>query len=369
MRILKSETAKQREQLVLRLIIQAFIETRKPVGSEFITKTGKLGLSSATIRNIMKKLEDEGYLYHSHTSGGRMPTDRAYRAYVDYLKEVQKYVLEERERIESQYHHKMDEIDSLMVQTTKMLAQISNSAGFVYTLDIKDQRLTRVDFVLLGPNYLLVIVITESGMVKHCPVKLSYSISTAKLRALSSFINYEISGLTLGQAQKKLWQYLNTGRPEFASVAEIARAVLSDLESATAMGDEVYIEGMGYLLEDGDMNHQEFRQMLAILEEKKRFSGLLAEKLKDALNAPEGESTSITIGTENELKELQNCSMVTCTYKVSDRPIGLIGVLGPKHMEYNKMIPLVNFISELMQNSLSEWESFMLSDKREDNNK
>ncbi|MBT4008254.1 MAG: hypothetical protein HOF07_03170, partial [Elusimicrobiaceae bacterium] len=131
MRILKPEVAKQREDKILRLIIEEFVKTKKPIGSELISQKGMQDISSATIRNIMKQLEEKGYLYHPHTSGGRIPTDKAYRFYVDYLVKAQQMASKERESIEEEYHGQMEELDKAMIQTSKMLAMLSKSAGFV----------------------------------------------------------------------------------------------------------------------------------------------------------------------------------------------------------------------------------------------
>ena len=131
MRILKPEIAKARKEKILRWVIQQFVETRRPVGSQMIAQGALQDVSSATIRNIMKELEEEGYLYQPHTSGGRIPTDKAYRYYVDYLANVQKMAARERQRIEEQYDARVNEVDNILVQTSRLLAMLSGRRGGV----------------------------------------------------------------------------------------------------------------------------------------------------------------------------------------------------------------------------------------------
>ena len=144
MRILKPEVAKARKEKILRWVIQQYVETRRPVGSQMIATEALPDVSSATIRNIMAELEEEGFLYQPHTSGGRIPTDKAYRYYVDYLANVQKMAAKERQRIEEAYDARVNEVDNMLVQTSRLLAMLSGAAGFVYTSNVQEQRVQRL---------------------------------------------------------------------------------------------------------------------------------------------------------------------------------------------------------------------------------
>ena len=176
MRILKPEIAKARKEKILRWVVQQFVETRRPVGSQMIAEGALQDVSSATIRNIMKELEEEGYLYQPHTSGGRIPTDKAYRYYVDYLASVQKMAAQERQRIEEQYDERVSEVDNMLVQTSRLLAMLSGAAGFVYTAHVEDQRVQRLDFIPLAPGMILAVLGSQSGAVGHLPGRTGYVI-------------------------------------------------------------------------------------------------------------------------------------------------------------------------------------------------
>lgn len=347
MRILKPEIAKDREEKILRMIVQEFVESRKPVGSELVAQKGLSGVSSATIRNIMKKLEDEGFLYQPHSSGGRIPTDKAYRFYVDYLSKIQTIAAKERQRIEDEYKRNTEEINRVMVQTCKMLSELSNSAGFVFTQNVKDHIVQRLDFLPLGVSTLLAVLVTAEGTVKHWPVRINIAIDIPKLMALNSFVNDQISGLTLRDAQRVMWEAASTAGRPFADIADLAANILKEMSGPQSNGEQLYIEGMSQLVETAQQHdYMEMAQMLRVIEERDRFAGLLGEKMKQLES--NNNRINVSIGEENHLSELRNLSIITTAYKVGDKTVGILGILGPKHMQYNRMISLVNFIGEML---------------------
>jgi len=366
MRILKEETAKERKETILRWIIQEYIRIKKPIGSELVARKANLNLSSATIRNIMQTLEKEGYLHQPHTSGGRVPTDKAYRFYVNYLTEVQKFASEQKAVIEDEYQSQMDEIDKLMVQTSKTLANLSHSAGFVFTSNVYDQTVKRIDFVSLGLRSFLAVLVTDSGTVRHWPVTLPYEITPQRLRILSTFINQEISGLSLRDAQEKLHKIALIENRELKDATGLAIKFLSNVSENVQVDDDLYVDGLGQLVDSmSESQAHNFVETLRIMEDKKRFAQMLTDKLKGYKKEIKSPSSriSVTIGAENEIKELHNLSMVSCTYRIGKKTLGLLGILGPRHMQYSKMISLVANVGDLMEKTLLEWEKLMLGEE------
>lgn len=363
MRILKPEVAKERKEKILRWVVQQFVENRRPIGSQLLADSALKDISSATIRNIMKDLEEEGYLYQPHTSGGRIPTDKAYRYYVDYLTGMQRMAAQERQRIEKQYDERVNELDNVMLQTSRLLAHLSGAAGFVYAANVADQVVRRLDFLPLGAGTLLAVLITQAGTVQHWPVRLGYDLAPAKVRLLSNFINEEIAGMTLKEAQKFLWQYIQADHREVADIADVAVQVLKDMQKPRADAEQLYIEGLGRMLETTEeSDYEDLRQMMRIVEERQRLSGLLAEKMDDLRRS--GKDVAVTIGSENEIKELQNVSIVSSAYRVGDRTVGMLGIIGPKHMQYTKVMSLVKLMGDLLEGSISAWNA--LPGKEED---
>jgi len=359
--VLKPETAKERQEAILRWIIQQHVETRRPVASETVAKKSGLKLSSATIRNAMKKLEEEGFLLQSHVSGGRVPTDKAYRLYVDYLSDAQRLALTEKTSIERAYNRRLDEIDSIMSQTSRMLAALSHSAGFVFSANVCEHTVARLDFIPLSPDYLLAVLVTESGAVRHWPIKLSSEIPAQRLRVLGAFLNQEIAGLTLKEAQKKLWRIFSDGEIEVRGAADMARQFLSNIERHTDCSQDLHVDGLGQLLDGNPVDFDSLRRTLAIMEEKKRFSLMLSDKLREFEGGGK-RALTVTIGTENSLKEFRDFSMVSCVWKAGERAAGMLGILGPRHMEYAHMISLVDFMGELMEKTIAQWERRLLSE-------
>lgn len=361
MRILKPEVAKARKEKILRWVIQQYVETRRPIGSQMIAKGALQDVSSATIRNILAELEQEGYLYQPHTSGGRIPTDKAYRYYVDYLSHVQKMAARERQMIEQQYENRVSEVNNMLVQTSRLLAMLSGAAGFVYTAQKEDQRIQRLDFIPLSSDMMLAVLVLESGSVKHWPVRTA-PIALSKLRILSRFINDEIAGHTLAEARQILWQYIQSGHPEISGMADVAAQVLKDMQRPQTGSDELYVEGFGRLLENtSEQDYEDLRQMMRIVEERDRFSSLLNQKMASLEKSDK--RINVTIGSENELQELKNLSIVSTACRVGEKTIGMIGIIGPKHMEYTRVMSLVNYIGSLLEASMNHWTALPLENE------
>ncbi len=363
MRILKPEVAKEREEKILRWVIEQFATTRRPVGSELVAQGALPGVSSATIRNIMAHLEEEGYLHQMHTSGGRIPTDKAYRFYVDYLSRAQKMAAAEKARIEREYEQKVAEVDKAMVQTSRMLAMLSRSAGFVFTANVTEKTVQRLDFIPLSATNILAVLVTEDGIVKHWPVRATHIVNASRLRVLSHFINEQIAGLTLKEAQRILWEVISTTHKEIGDMADLAMKVLRDMEAQSEQTSELYLEGVGGLLEnltEGD--YEDLRQMMRILEEREKLSNMLSERMS-AMG--EDKKITVSIGAENELKEMKNLSIVTSAYKVGDKTVGMVGIIGPKHMEYTRMMSLVNFVGGMLETAIENWQKLNLEQEDE----
>jgi|GEM_PF-147080 len=362
MRVLKPEVAKERENNLLRWIVQEFVSTRRPVGSELVAEKARLGVSSATVRGIMKRLEDDGYLHQEHTSGGRVPTDKAYRFYVDYLSGAQALALKEKEKIQSEYDREMDEMDALLTQTSRMLAALSHSAGFAYSSSVRGQNIVRLDFIPLGPSAILAVLVTDSGSIRHFPLRLNYEIPARRLRLLASFINQEVTGLPFSEAKHKLWHYLSDEHSEVRDVADLARQFLEDVERQAGGGEDLHIEGLGQLVGQSS-DFPGLRDMLNVMEERRRLAGLFDEKLRDMAARP-ASRLNVAIGAENELRELRGLSMITCSYRAGERTAGMLGIIGPRHMEYSRMISLVNFMGELVEKTIGHWEKMLAPGNR-----
>jgi heat-inducible transcriptional repressor len=337
----------KREQKVLQAIIHHYISTGKPVGSKVLTRHYNFDLSSATIRNIMAKLEKTGYLGHPHTSAGRVPTDAGYRFYVDRLVQIQKLAHEEASLIQHEYETHRREVEKIMQQTSRMLSMLSNYTAFVLPPLLKATTFKRIELIYLERKKILVLFITDADFVKHKIVELSEEIEPELLQKASNYFNQELTGLNLGEIKRFISGELNKTRiPDFKLLNfmhKVTRRIF-DFDQK----ESIYLEGASNIVGHPDFgDYEKIRSVFEIIEERETFSKLLYERMKD-------NGVKVLIGKENPCKQMQECSLITSTYKAGTNAVGVLGIIGPKRMEYPKMIALVNFVSKLVNEVLDK---------------
>jgi heat-inducible transcriptional repressor len=361
MRVLKPEIAEERKRRLLQWVIHRYMKTSAPVSSKAIADEGKFKLSPATIRNALKELEDEGYLFQEHTSAGRVPTDKGYRLYVDYLVEAQRLAAQEKQHIESEYSSRVAELDELLAQTSRMLSSLSHSAGFALSPRLGQQPVRRLELVPLGPRHVLVVLVTESGLIRHWPLELPSTVSPDRLGLLSRFLNENLNGMNVQEIRDEIYGKIEAAEREFRELGQLVKLVLKQVAHAGAP-DEMYLDGAMSLASLPSADPGQLRSLLSVVEDKKRLAHILAEEFQEQLKlharrtgVDKRPKVQVRIGDENR-PELRSLSLVTTTYEVEDKLVGLLGILGPRHMEYPKMIALVNFVGAVVSETLSRWE-------------
>ncbi|HNW43424.1 MAG TPA: heat-inducible transcriptional repressor HrcA [Elusimicrobiales bacterium] len=385
MRVLKPEVAQDRKEKILNWVVYNYVSTGRPVSSELIAEEGRFNVSSATIRNILKELEDTGYLFQAHTSGGRIPSDKGYRSYVDNVLKLQRLAASEKERLEQEYDRRAEQLDGFLKHTSRMLADMSKWAGFVMSSDMDLDSVKRLDLLSMGPKSVLSVLFAHSGVIKHATFSLTSPADKNSVRGLSTRLNRRIKDLPIADLPQVV-------RDEFLAhernkgLEELLRKIVEYFRGLAKSDDALYLEGLSRIysnLEEG--NIEDFRSIARLLEEKERFSGLLRERLRDcaiktkALAAPapfqgverrsgilnprdaavkplKRRLVDVTIGSENSIKEFKNFSLVSSSYCLNDKAVGLVGILGYKRMEYPRMISLVDTVSSMMEDMLGEWE-------------
>ena len=352
MRQLKPEVAEQRKRSLLQWVIHYYIKTSKPVSSAVIAEEGGFDLSSATIRNILQELENEGFLAQPHTSSGRQPTDKGYRFYVDYLMDIQRLAADEKERIESQYKNRMEELDTLLMESAKLLSRVSHGAGLVLSPTMKGSALKRLELIHLGGRNVLALMVTEAGLVRHWPIKLGFAPTARQINTLNRFLNDNIRGCSAAQAQKVVMAKLRQMEQEFRELNALASELLGQV--GELMGpNALYVEGTDSLVsqaEDiGDL--QQVQSLMRLIGERETITGLLESELARRDARP-----TVKIGQESGIPELAGLSLITTTYKKGDTIVGVLGILGSKRMEYSRMMSLVEYLSGLVSRKLMYWE-------------
>lgn len=355
-RTLKPGVAEQRKKNLLQWVIHYYIKTSRPVSSSEIADKAGLDLSPASVRNILQELEEEGYLHQPHTSAGRLPTDKGYRFYVDYLVDVQRLASDEKERIGREYRRRMEELDTLLLETSKLLSKVSHGAGLVLQPELKAHALKRLELIHLGGRNVLAILVTEGGLVRHWPIKLGFSPTAAQINTLNRFLNDNIRGCSVRQAQKEIMSRLKDMEREFQELQSLAGELLKEV-GRLIEPDALYVEGADSLLshaeEIGDI--QTVQSLMRVLGDRERIAGLLESELEKAEGAG-GLKPIVRIGKESGIPELSGMSLVTRVYQHNGRVMGVLGILGSKRMEYSRMMSLVDYMSDLVSERLRSWD-------------
>jgi heat-inducible transcriptional repressor len=369
MRILKPETAENRRKKILNWVVYNYVNTGKPVSSDLIASCGDLDISSATIRSVLKNLEETEYLEQPHTSGGRVPTDKGYREYVDNILQLQRMALNEKDKLEHEYENRIEQLDVLMRHTSKVIANLSKCAGFTLSADMENDVLQRIDFVPMSFKSILVIIVTHSGVVKHFPIVLSEQVNKKYLKALSSQINKRLKDVSVTDASRIIWdEYINVKVKDNIN-GEVLKKLYDYFLKAAKEKESVYLEGLAKISQYAEKDDfEDFKNIMRVIEERDSFSHMIKERLRECVekkkitNQAGNRIVDVTIGSETQIKEFNNFSLITSTYCVKGKVVGLVGILGNKRMEYPKMISLVDSVSYMVEGMLSQWDEITFND-------
>lgn len=363
MRALDHDEQEHRKRKVLQAVVHEYVHTGKPVGSSSIVSSGRMGLSSATVRNILSELEKEDLITHPHTSAGRVPTDKGYRIYVDSLIELQRLAVQEEKKIRREYESRTQEIEVLMSQTSKMLSSLSHYTGFVMSPKLEKNKFAHLELVPLGERKILAAMVTESGLTKHFLLRPETEIPREHLRGISRIMNESFQGCTLQDVQRNMTERLEQAREQYHSIMSLAQEIGQEIGRLAT--NELYVEGTSNILSLPDFSKtEEIHDFFKLIEEKEMLAKVFEREIMDVASESfppgahlkEGKRVNVRIGSENAVKGLKNLSLVSSTYQLPDRTIGVLGILGPKRMEYSKMMALVNYVSQTMGKFLKEYE-------------
>jgi heat-inducible transcriptional repressor len=343
MRRVALEVLKKRKIKILNAVIHQYVRTGKPVGSNVLIKEYNISLSPATIRNLMAELEKDGYLAHPHTSAGRIPTDKGYRSYVDSLVKLQSCAIEEEERIEREYERRHNEIEDILSKTSRILSGLSRYTGFVVTPKAQYEKIKNIELVQISKEDLLVILLTQSGMIKHKKIK-AYLIRD-QLDKLRNFLNEKLRGISIARANRKIVLEIKGSRQNESEILKIAEKIS---EIFYNIQDDVYIDGTSNVVAVPDFSDFEpIKLLIKFNEDKEKFMEVINKDFNSG-------RINVKIGSENTLDGLKDLSVITTAYKNKEHVVGVLGIIGPKRMEYEKMMSLVNHISEMLNRFFKE---------------
>ena len=342
------EDLSERNRSILLAAIHSYAATAEPVGSRTISKRYDLGLSPATIRNAMSDLEEMGFLDQPHTSAGRGPTDYAYRTYVNSLLDIPPLPREESDLIDRSLKENLSELDHVMEAASRILSTVSRQTGMVFLPKLSHLVFKRVDFIKLRSTRALAILITESGLVHNKIIEMEENISQEKLENISRYLNEEFGGLPLYEIRQKIYEMMLKEKEEYDQLMREAMALSEQAFAEEELQGEIYVGSTLNILEQPEFsnNIEKMKAIFKAFEEKSNLIRILDQCIEE-------EGLSILIGSENQVEEMQDCSIVTQTYTYGDRAIGTLGILGPRRMEYPRIISIVDYIAKAVSRILT----------------
>ncbi|MCL2025835.1 MAG: heat-inducible transcriptional repressor HrcA [Leptospirales bacterium] len=343
--MLKDRLLDERESAILGALVYDYIMTGKPVGSRSFVQKYQFSISPATMRNIMADLEQLGYLQQPHSSAGRIPTDRGYRYYVDSL--LEKYHSFDGDvDIKEDFLSREMQFEKLFDSITKMLSTASRYAGLMLTPAPYFAVVKRIELIPIDPKDVLVIMVERTGMVFTKRIKISTTVTYDTLYEFSRYLNSELCGYALQEIKEKVIKELRSaGQTQSSNNLALDIAELSIVGETNSM---LHIDGIENLLKIPEMIEKDhLNSLLHIIEEK--------NVLKDILElAMRLDGIQTMIGSEIESAYVRGCSIVTSPYKIGNKNVGVLGVLGPTRMDYEKVVPLVDYTGKVVSDLLTK---------------
>jgi heat-inducible transcriptional repressor len=344
----RDEALGERAQHLLRTLIESYIRDGQPVGSRVLSRESGLQLSSATIRNVMADLEELGFVASPHTSAGRVPTDKGYRFFVDTL--LQHRPLDEVSSadIRRKFEAGRDSSTDLIATVSQLLSSVTQLAGVVTLPRTRQASVTQMEFVGLSENRVLVVLVFNDREVQNRIIQLERRYSPDELKRASNFLNEQLRGRSLREVRHEIPRQLSEARAHMNQIMLDAIAVAQQVFEGGNEGKlEYVIKGETNLMGAAELtNVEKLRRLFEAFNEKRDFLHLLDHSLK-------AEGVQIFIGHESGYTILDDCSVVTAPYAEGDAVVGVVGVIGPTRMAYERVIPIVDLTAKLLGAALN----------------
>jgi len=327
-----------RKKKVLQAIVEEYINTAEPVSSNSLTSNHGLNCSSATIRNEMADLEKSGYLDKTHTSSGRIPSEKGYRYYVDELLKEDDISLEEIKYISSKLETKVNEIEDLTKIAANTISEVTHYTTVSIGPKTNSQIIEEIKFILLGTRMMMAIILTDTGMVKETIIKFDEDITQKQVETMNYMFNNKLKGQPIETIDRPLEEYLYD---EMTYSVNVIKPIIEQIKKVL-QDEQIYLEGANKSFDLPEFNS---------LEVAKNFINVLDTKelVSDMLNSGFADDIHVYIGEENQKEELKDFSVVTFKHKVNGKDAGTIGIIGPKRMDYSKVISVMKYINKKLK--------------------
>jgi heat-inducible transcriptional repressor len=342
-----------RSRAILKEIIRVHVDTGRPVSSRTLFKCDRFALSPASIRNIMADLTDGGYLAQPHTSAGRVPTDRAYRIYIDELMRQRRVADDVREQVDSDLDLAGADVSRLFTAASKLLSQLSGEVGFVVAPDALHTVIRSLRFLAVAPGKILVVQVNEPDVVLSRVLETDVTYSAGELDALSERLTREYGGLTLHEVRRRLLAAMAREKAEadriLGRAAALARRALEKKEGEEGE-DRLFYDGTSRLMEKPEFADVfSLKKIFHAFDQKARVLDLVSRYL-------DSRGTSVVLGSEDDHAEDPRLSAVMTSYGTGETLTGMLGVLGPARREYTRVIPVVELLGRAVSERLDRRE-------------
>ena len=338
----------QRRNRILEIIIEAYVLSASPVGSETVSRKLRSSLSSATIRNIMRDLAKAGFLEQPHTSAGRVPTDQGYRFYVDSVMDVRHLSEEQVHQLEALIHPGELEIEQVLERASGVLAELTQQAAFVVAPSVKRSTVKQIELVPLSVRKILCVLITNEEMIASHVVEIEEPLTRDEASALVRFINTELVGLPFNDLLSLLERRMLAENDSFYHLVKRSLNILQHALS-TEPSERFLLEGTSYVVSQPEFSRdpRKAHELLKGLDAEET----LLQQVRQDLSL---EGVRVRIGHEVQVPGLEECSFLTSTFAIGDEVIGGIGILGPKRMDYPRMRSFVEAMGRCLSTVLGE---------------
>lgn len=340
----------ERKVKILKAIIQTYLETGEPVGSRTISKYSDLQLSSATIRNEMSDLEELGFIVQPHTSAGRIPSDKGYRFYVDQLmKEKENEVTEMQELV----IQRVDRVELLLKQLAKLLAVNTNYATMISGPQYHHTKLKFIQLSRVEAGKLLIVTVLEGNIIKNSIVRLDAELNDDDILNLNILLNNSLNGLTIEQINLDVISKMKEQAGDRRQVVDLVLNEVADAIRANEEDLQIYTEGTTNIFKYPELSDgQKASQLISTLEQKELLKNLFTDSEDDGGK----NEIQVYIGNETPVQSMQDCSVVTANYVLGDGLRGTIGIIGPKRMDYEKVVSTLRSLMNQLEDTFKNEE-------------
>lgn len=344
---MKTSSFREKDKYILNLIVESYLKTGKPISSGFIAQRSRYSVCSATVRNIMKKLEEHGYLFQPHSSAGRIPTDKGFRFYVNSL--LDDAVLPEKQfnlPLEN-FSFKKGDFNSLLIQVSKILAEYSDNLGFALSPRVSKIHFHHIHFIKISEVKAMIILITSNNLVLTEIFETHRYFTQSELDKASQYINQSFKGKNLLFVRNYFLRELPKYKTRYENILSKLISLLRSHISQEEQESQVFLQGTSRLLGKPELFDRERLQYLfQSFDEPAGFAKLLSDFISLA-------KVKVLIGSELNIPNISDCSLVLSHYGYHSQVLGSLGIIGPKRIPYKKIIPLVDCIAKRLSQTIS----------------